>query len=250
MSKRFKGKTCVYCGLRPSMTGDHVFARQFFAVDKRGNLPQVPACVECNGKKSELEHYLTTMLLIGGRHLDAQSMIVENLPRRLAKNEKLHRSLAEGMRVTSIDEPPPKPGFIPVQFRFEGQKLHDLFSYVARGLRWHHWRVIADAEDIVRVVSLTRSGEGFFESLLRTYARRRVSANLGNGTFVYDGAQGDYPGFTLWSFYAFGGIRLHGESNAVASASRYLAAITGRPDLLANADFMKLLYLPPQVHPG
>jgi 5-methylcytosine-specific restriction endonuclease McrA len=37
-SKKFKNKTCAYCG-EPgaSATGDHVFARQFFLVKHRGD---------------------------------------------------------------------------------------------------------------------------------------------------------------------------------------------------------------------
>ena len=59
MGKGFKGKTCVYCAAAPAATMDHVFAREFFLVDRRANLPKVPACQACNSAKSGLEHYLT-----------------------------------------------------------------------------------------------------------------------------------------------------------------------------------------------
>jgi hypothetical protein len=57
MSKRFKfaGQTCVYCGLLPATSADHVFSRQFFLVERRDNLPKVPACDRCNNLKGTLE---------------------------------------------------------------------------------------------------------------------------------------------------------------------------------------------------
>lgn len=36
MSKKYKDKDCVYCGaVGASQTGDHIFARGFFAMDDR-----------------------------------------------------------------------------------------------------------------------------------------------------------------------------------------------------------------------
>jgi hypothetical protein len=240
-SKKYKNKTCVYCAVKPSTTGDHVFAREFFAIKRRDNLPQVPSCADCNGEKSELEHYLTTILLIGGRHPDGESMMWERLERRLAKNPKLHRDIAEKIRLTVIDEPPPREGLIPIQVPFDGQQLLSLLKYVAKGLLWHHWKVIVPPEFTVSSVSLTRSGEVLLGSLLNKYARERTNMDLGNGTFRYEAIQGDYPELSLWGFSVFGGIRFHGESATASSASEYLAAFTGRPDILENPDFAKLL---------
>jgi len=53
-SKKFAGELCVYCNSRPAVVPDHVFARKFFLLNKRGNLPQVPACDQCNNEKSRL----------------------------------------------------------------------------------------------------------------------------------------------------------------------------------------------------
>jgi hypothetical protein len=242
MSKKYKGKTCVYCAVNQSETADHVFAREFFAIARRDNLPQVPACLKCNGQKSALEHYLTAILLAGGRHPDGEAMMFERLPRKLEKNQKLHKYIAEGLRLTVIDDPPPREGLIPVQVPFDGAQLLSLLRYVAKGLLWHHWKVILQPDHNVWSASLTRSGEALLTDLLNRHARQHSgSIDLGNGTFCYEGIQGDYPEFSLWRFSVYGGIRLHSQSPFTSSASTCLTAFTGRPDILADPDFVKLL---------
>jgi len=97
MGKRYKGKTCVYCAAAgKSETVDHVLARQFVPGSSQITIPQVPACRQCNKDKSDLEHYLTTVLPFGGRHIDAAANLQNEGPRRLAKNKKVHRELAQG----------------------------------------------------------------------------------------------------------------------------------------------------------
>jgi hypothetical protein len=86
---------CVYCATRPATTEDHVFARAFFVEGRRGELPKVPACQPCNQVKSGLEHYLATVLPFAGQHAPAN--LQDMVPRRLANNLRLHRTLATGM---------------------------------------------------------------------------------------------------------------------------------------------------------
>ncbi len=67
-SKRYRGKRCVYCGRDGAAdTGDHVIARGFFLPSERDQLPQVPACNQCNNEKSRIEHHLLTVLPFGTR---------------------------------------------------------------------------------------------------------------------------------------------------------------------------------------
>jgi hypothetical protein len=84
-SKKFKGKTCAYCGKGgASETGDHVFARQFILEQHRGNLPQVPACRICNSAKSRLESYLLQIMPLGANHADARETFRALMPKRAA----------------------------------------------------------------------------------------------------------------------------------------------------------------------
>ena len=78
MPKGLTGQPCAYCRTGPSTAqGDHVFPRTFFLESKRGDLPKVPACKQCNDEKSRLEHYLATVLPFGGRHADASVNLEE-----------------------------------------------------------------------------------------------------------------------------------------------------------------------------
>jgi hypothetical protein len=93
MSKKYKGEICVYCATRESTSPDHVIAREFFPENLRANLPIAPACDDCNGRKSTLEHYATTLLPFGSLHQSAKDMLKATAPKRLSKNLKLKREL-------------------------------------------------------------------------------------------------------------------------------------------------------------
>lgn len=71
MGKGYKGVSCVYCIEREANTADHVIVREFFPKNKRGDLPKVAACSECNNAKSKLEHALTAIMPFGSRHADS-----------------------------------------------------------------------------------------------------------------------------------------------------------------------------------
>jgi len=134
MSKRFKGKICVYCATPvASETGDHVLAREFVRAVFRSQIPQVPACRQCNKNKADLEHYLTAVLLFGGRHADAATNLETEGPRRFAKNQKLGRQLAKGRARLWTREP---SGLVvnALTLPIDGEKIEKLVEFMARGL--------------------------------------------------------------------------------------------------------------------
>jgi hypothetical protein len=224
MSKRFKGEQCVYCSTRPSFTGDHVFARQFFLESDRANLPQAPICKECNDEKSKLEHYLTVLLPFGGRHRQAVENLTSMVPKRLQRNVKLHRQLAE----SKLDHAIP----------LEGDKLEELFALIARGLIWHHWRVYLDDEQhAIHTAMLTPKGTRLYDELLFTReARDRVAVSVGGGTFRYEGLQGtDDPALTGWRFSIYGGLTVS-EGDAGKPLAAQLVVVTGPRALVQQFD--------------
>jgi hypothetical protein len=225
MARKFANAICVYCGTRPSTAkGDHVFARKFFSVERRGNLPTVPACQPCNKEKSDLEHYLTAVLPFGGRHADATANLEGAVPRRLARNLALHKKLATGMRRVWTRE---GGVYLPTStLPFEPEKLTKLFAFIAKGLAWNHWRVVV-ASDSASWAGLLNSAR---ESLLTSWmapAKMRVGDCPGGGTFGYEGAQAsDNPNMTIWMFSVYGGLKLTGDPGAPHDEASKIGVVT------------------------
>ena len=87
MSKKLKDKLCAYCGINLSTSADHVFSRSLFCDPEIVNIPQVPACFDCNNEKSRLEHILSTILPFGGRHESVKKHLSNGkVGKRLSKN--------------------------------------------------------------------------------------------------------------------------------------------------------------------
>ena len=91
MKHEYAAQTCIYCNNAQAESSDHVVGRKFFLVEeRRGNLPQVPACKPCNNRKSELEAYLMTVLRSARKTQMRRRFWQKLVPPRLEKNAKLH----------------------------------------------------------------------------------------------------------------------------------------------------------------
>lgn len=236
MSKRFKGKDCVYCGLQNgSTTGDHVFAREFLPVEHRANLPQVPACERCNADKAKLEHYLLTLLPFGGDHPASTDLLTASVPKRLAKNVKLHRQLAKGRGRVLV-----KQGSIlmpSMALPFDGRKLSELFALITRGMVAHAFSAQIPQDYSVNAGILTERGEEITRPLLAMNAKDRAVAILADGLIEYEGAQAfDNSALTIWRYRLYGGV-LFADVNSEGHATKNIWAISAPdpiPGLFAN----------------
>jgi hypothetical protein len=224
-SKKFKGVTCVYCVGKPASTIDHVFARQFFLEEHRANLPKVPACNVCNGRKSALEHYLTTILPFGGRHRHAERTLAEMVPKRLEKNLKLHRSLGRAMKRMWVNYNGVniQVSAVPV----DSERVLKLFDYIVRGLMWVHWRQYLTATDLVRVCASSPALERRFNAMSMLKGVRGVAEEVGAGTVRYEGYQFlDTPTATVWRLSLYGGLTFTDPARGETSSSS-IGALTG-----------------------
>jgi hypothetical protein len=207
MSKLFKEKTCAYCAVpAASDTADHVLARQFVPVEYRSEIPKVPACTACNGKKAALEAYLSAVLPFGGRHAAAIDNLIANVPKRLEKNRKLHRALYTGQSRAWSREP---SGLLlnAMTLPLDGERLEELIGLMARGLMFHHWGVALGPDIFVQTLSLTKHGEAFFDRFSKMNAKQRVAKDIGAGALVYEGAQGvDNDAVSFWRLSLYGGF--------------------------------------------
>jgi hypothetical protein len=238
MGKKFKGKTCVYCGkANSSQTGDHIFAREFFLPNRRNSLPQVPACRECNNEKSGLEHYLTAILPFAGRHADAFSNLEKMIPPRLEKNRKLLQQISRKREY--IWEKENRVVRLSMKIPFNSSKLSKLFCFIVKGLMWHHWNVLIAPNTFVRAGNLIEVAEIAFQNLFNGNAKQRVRINLGDGTIQYEGVQGvdTHNQFSIWKFTVYGGIKLDGDPRAPFETPKLIWGLTGTskiiPDLWA-----------------
>lgn len=226
-ARQFRGKTCVYCSSRPAVTGDHVFARGFFLPTARANLPQVPTCDHCNNVKSHIEQYLASVLPFGGRHQHRAEHLEMFVPRRLEKNQRLHRSLAEG-RTTAITferGEHRQAMVVPI----DGERVCELFGMIARALVWYEWSACLGPDDGSTTTFLTSRGEVYFEKLLNSAVPSRlVHKGVGADTFRYWGAHVDgVPSMSIWKFQIFGGAQLAGDSKNPMEKASAIGVITG-----------------------
>jgi len=226
MGKRFRGKPCAYCD-GVGATADHVFARNFFPVGDRGHLPQVSACEPCNREKSQLEHYLLSVLPFGGNHPAFSAILANEVPRRLEKNRKLHLELSEGRREVVMQTQ--HGGRESLTLPFDADRLGRLFEFVAKGLVHHHWQVRVPTDHFVGAGFLSNEGERLFEQLMMRRSKAEARGNLGRELVLYQGVQAlDNPTTTLWRFQLYGGIQFGGDPGAPTQAPSNIWASTSR----------------------
>ena len=160
------------------------------------------------------------ILGFGGRHPDALANLDTLVRKRILKNAKLHSELAAGLAQSDGTA-------IPI----DHTRLEKLFALIARGLLWHHWRMLLGPNYSAIAGVFSVPGESFLNQAFKEWntSPKRVSRNLGEGTFRYDGAQAtDSPQTTIWRLSIYGGILFGGDP---AGPGSLVAAVTG-PDTL------------------
>lgn len=222
MKHKFSGETCIYCNNAQAESSDHVVGRKFFLEERRGNLPQVPACKRCNNRKSELEAYLMTVLPFGAKNADAAEILAKLVPPRLEKNAKLERKLRRGYERSGGTAIP-----------FEHEPLEELFAMIAKALAFQYFGVRLGSGYSSIASLFTNEGEEFFAGMLSS-GKEHVSGDLGDGTFRYEGAQSkDDSQLTMWRFEIYGGVDFGGDPN-VNGPSSLAIAVTGRSEMIGN----------------
>ena len=241
-SKKYKGKSCTYCVVPKSSTeGDHVVAREFFPLDRRDNLPQVPACPECNNKKSFLETYLTAVLPFGNTGARARDFLEQKVAPRIANNKRLARELGAGLQKEYVSYDGGHTWLVVMTLKFDSSKVIELFKFIAKGLAFQHWGVfLPDAEVVVYGDFLHSFGASAMESMLRSSATNRTGeVTLGDGVFKYEGVQDPkHAALTIWRMTLYGVVMDGGEKSP---ASRVTAGyvMTAPRDLKDATDVMR-----------
>ena len=236
VSKKYKGKPCAYCGVTPSDTRDHVFAREFFLPPDRNGLPQVPACRACNGHKSTLEHYAATVLPFGGRHQAALANLKTMVPKRLDRNRPLSDRIRDGMHRILVRQPSGlvvPAGAVPVEF----EQIEGLFGLIARGLLCYHFGAVFGEHDVVTVYPLNSENEQFFdENFFAPVRGRELTRRLGHDTVAYQGIQtSDCPQGSVWRIRFYGGLQLASSAPGNDALASTIGVITGSASMDVQA---------------
>ncbi len=227
MSKKYKGKTCAYCGVpNSSESADHVVAREFFLVGERANLPKVPACRKCNSDKSALELYALCVLPFGGTHRDAVETLATKVVPRLERNSKILEELRRGMTYV-LQSQNGGPWQVTATLPFDHARILSLFNFITRGLAVHHFDIHCPPSTCFTNVSYFNDrGRNFYRRLLQTKMAQSVRENLGNGVFEYEGCQSALnPQFTLWNMSLLG-AQLGGSMESPGAVVKEAYAVT------------------------
>lgn len=218
---------CVYCVVAPGQTRDHVVARGFFPLDDREGIPLVPACRKCNGAKARLEHQLTAVVPFGATHSRSSEMLSTMVPPRLEKNQKLARTLTQGMTYRFVSSDYGTTWNTQLLLPLEGDDLSALLTMTVRGLVYAEYGVLLpEAECVVRAEFLIGAGRAAIAQLHAQRGNRTGVKNLGHGIFEYEGVQSTgEPQLTVWRM-SLCGIVTGGDPKAPGESVSVVHAIT------------------------
>jgi hypothetical protein len=238
-SKKYKGKTCVYCRERESATADHVFSREFFQVDQRDLLPKVPSCEICNNEKSKLEHYLTAVLPFGATHKKAEKALTIDVKKRLDRNKKLHNQLHKSLTNKNLklsEGRYEKRLTLDVNFK----DFNRLISFIGKGLMWHHFNKLLPLNSSERVFSPSPSGVEYISNFFNLETKHRVNETLGEGTVRYKGIMSETDeGVSIWAIQLLGGITISDTDSEYVFKNSFVAMFTGSNDFLEGLKLTK-----------
>lgn len=225
MSKKYRGKTCVYCGADgKSDTRDHVLARQFVLERHRRNLPAVPACRPCNVRKSALESELTSLLPFAGRHSDALEHLNTLVAGRFERNERLRTRIRDTLTGRTITDLTGRPMFSTM---FVDRDILDRWiGMLALGFIAHHFGEVVVNDVDLDVMLLPPQTEKPFADLFAANARRLPITRIGGEALTYQGAMAfEDPRVSIWRFELFNGLLIGGENFQVRGTKFYVTTV-------------------------
>lgn len=215
-----------------STTADHVFPREFFQKEQRDMLPKVPSCDKCNNEKSQLEHYLLSVLPFGATHQNAHKALSIDVKRRLENNKKLHDKIKKGIGYKQISN---GDGNLEKRLTVEldSNILHEFAGFIGRGLIWHHWDRYLPLNCSFKTFTPSPTGMEFISGLFNLSSTLRVDNKLGNNTVRYKGVMSEIDdGLSVWAIQMLGGITVADEHLQHIFSNSFVVMITGSTEIL------------------
>jgi hypothetical protein len=229
VSKRSKGKTCVYCDkIGTSTTKDHIIAKEFLPINERDNIPQAPSCVKCNNDKSKLEHYAASILPFGSQTYYAKDMLKNAVPRRLVKNAKLQREIKNLSKLVWTNS---DGGILlrTLSLPLNARPIANLLKYTVRGLYYYHWKTVLPQDHGVYIRSFSAKGLLEFRHIFSSInSENHITNSIGNGGFVYRCTRNnDDKGISAWEMSFYNGEMMFGKGPDGKPQQVYYCGFTG-----------------------
>lgn len=181
---RRRYKSCAYCGeVRPA-TRDHVIPKCLFERPLPQNMLTVPACDECNGRKSLHDDFLRDLLtsdVAGSESPVAQRIFNDKVVRSSQKGKSLFAKVADRSMLQVPIEIDGRHEWVNFG-TFGDDRAAEMFSFLIRGLFHVVTKSILPVECEIRVRRLFHDGVEEMVSFFNDYSARQV-IDVGPGVF-------------------------------------------------------------------
>ena len=192
---------CVICGKRPMTGRDHLPPQSAFPKPRPSDLITVPACDNCNNKRSGLdEEFKVAIGLQAGHGEQGERLFCDQTSRTLSHNRRLMRELASAMREVKIRTPEGLMVGTASAVPLRSESYDTVINRIIRGLHWHHTgHILGDRVDIK--INWYRNLTKKIYEMTNNWA----TGVVGDGQFIYKYAVFDeVPMASVWVLQFFG----------------------------------------------
>ncbi len=187
---------CIYCGLRPGSSRDHIPSLGLFSKPAPSNLITVPSCSECNRSFSIDEEYFRAILLYSHYGMQVPEEVWNRNERGLDRERsRLFDLLVDNLQVTETD-------LLTIEINVAHNRMNTVLVKTLRGLYYHHFGQLLKEGDwsISRVGSIKE-----MSILAQRWLGTSVFTEIGTSVFAYRFTEISGEDFSsLWqmNFYA------------------------------------------------
>ncbi len=195
---------CIYCGVRPATTRDHVPPQGLFLPPRFRPTIKVPACVKCNGGASKAEDEFRVFISVkdGPDTPEAIKFWKEGALHSVKNNKRMHRHFLSGAQLLLRS---------PTTGHFEPRRLftwnlseshHPVIRKITRGLYYHNFQSALSPQKIIDVTYLPTLTT---EMRCFCYQNMTLGDTGDDSRFIYAYLRDDdYPEKSIWLFQFYG----------------------------------------------
>ncbi|HDY66199.1 MAG TPA: hypothetical protein ENH85_00255 [Candidatus Scalindua sp.] len=130
---------CVICGKNPSIGRDHIPPQSIFPKPRPNDLITIPACDQCNNKRSGLDEKFKVFIGINAGHgSEGERLFRDQTTKTLEHNRKLRRQIASTMREVEVKTPVGLILGTTSAVLLDSNAYDTVIDRIIRGLHFHH----------------------------------------------------------------------------------------------------------------